>query len=142
MAHVNDTFAAKYPRLAALARNGLARQLEPGDLLIREGDHGDSLYVLITGRMKVFGRAGADGREIFYGHCEPGDYVGEMGLDGGSRIASVQALEPCEVISVNREGVLNYLREDPSFALELLGKVMRRIRSTQIALRSLQAARS
>ena len=49
---------------------------------------------------------------------------------GLPRIASVQALEASEVVCVNREGVLDYLREDPAFALSLLGKVMRRIRST------------
>lgn len=140
MALVPAPYAAQFPQLAALAQRGIARSLNAGDLLVREGDHGDALYLLISGRMKVFGRSGPEGRELLYGHCEPGDYVGEMGLDGGPRVASVQALEACEVVSVNREGVLDYLREDPAFALTLLGKVMRRIRSTQSALRSIQAS--
>lgn len=140
MALVPAPFAAQFPQLAALAQRGIARPLKAGDLLLREGDHGDALYILLSGRLRVFGRSGPEERELLYGHCEPGDYVGEMGLDGGPRIASVQALEASEVVCVNREGVLDYLREDPAFALSLLGKVMRRIRSTQSALKSLQAA--
>lgn len=140
MALVPAPFAAQFPQLAALAQRGITRTLNAGDLLLREGDHGDALYILLSGRLRVFGRSAPEGRELLYGHCEPGDYVGEMGLDGGPRVASVEAMEACEVVSVNREGLLDYLREDPAFALGLLGKVMRRIRSTQTALRSIQVS--
>lgn len=141
MALTPPDFAARFPQLAALAQRGVAQTLAPDEVLLREGEHGDALYILVSGRLRVYGEQ-AGGREVPYGTCEPGDYVGEMGLDGGPRTASVQALQACTLVRVNREGVLDHLREDPAFALALMGKVMRRIRSTQAALKAMQAGPS
>jgi CRP/FNR family transcriptional regulator, cyclic AMP receptor protein len=126
--------------LQALARRGVQRHFEPGAILIREGDHGDSLYVLLSGRLRVHGAGGQEGSEVTFGFCEAGDYVGEMGLDGGVRSASVTAVLPSTCAVVNRQALLDHLREDPAFALAMMGKVIRRIRATSSALRRLKPA--
>jgi CRP/FNR family transcriptional regulator, cyclic AMP receptor protein len=124
--------------LQALARRGVQRSFEPGAILIREGDHGDSLYLLLSGRLRVHGAGGQAGSEVTFGFCEAGDYVGEMGLDGGARSASVTAVATSVCAVVNREALLDHLREDPAFALAMMGKVIRRIRATSCALRRIK----
>ncbi len=123
------------PSLRALALRGVRREFAANSRLISEGDHGDSLYLLLSGRLRVFGPGTTPDSEVTFGYCEPGDYVGEMGLDGGARSAHVVAMEPSVCMVVNREALLDHLRNDPSFALAMMGKVIKRIRATTTALR-------
>jgi CRP/FNR family transcriptional regulator, cyclic AMP receptor protein len=133
----DDLFASLPPVLQALAQRGLKRFFPKGAVLIHEGDHGDALFILLHGRLRVYGSSAVADREVLYGYCDPGDYVGEMGLDGGARSASVAASEPSHCVMVTRETLLTHLREHPEFALELLTKVIRRVRQTTASLKSL-----
>lgn len=113
--------------LAALAARGESRRYRKGTLLIQEGDPGDTIYVVLSGRLKVFAH-GANDREIIFGVCGPGDYVGEMSLDGGPRSASVITLEPSTCVVVTRHTLRLHIAEHPDFAFELLARVIRRAR--------------
>jgi CRP/FNR family cyclic AMP-dependent transcriptional regulator len=113
--------------LRALARRGELRRLRRGTLLISEGDRGDTLFVVVSGRLRAFG-SGPDGREVIYGSYGPGEYLGEMGLDGGERSASVEATEASWVVVVTRPTLEQHLHADPPFAFELLAKVIWRAR--------------
>ena len=67
--------------LNAIASTGVVRNFPKNAVLINEGDTADSLFIVLSGRVKVFA-SNAAGREIvlsFFGH---GEYVGEMSLDG------------------------------------------------------------
>lgn len=132
-----DPFVALSPALRALAVRGQLRHFPKGTVLIHEGDHGDTLFLLLSGRLRVYGSSATADREVLYGFCEAGDFVGELGLDGGERSASVQAVEPCLCALVHRETLLAHLREEPEFALVLLTKVIRRVRSTTEHVKSL-----
>jgi CRP/FNR family cyclic AMP-dependent transcriptional regulator len=125
------------PHLRALAQRGQLRRYPRGTVLIHEGDRGDSLFILVEGRLRVYGSSAVADRDVIYGYCEPGDYVGEMSLDGGERSASVAAVEACVCVMVPRELLVDYLREAPEFALELLTKVIRRVRNITVKLKSL-----
>ena len=74
--------------LRAIAATGVTRAFPRNTVLINEGDVGDSLYIVLTGRVKVFASNEA-GREFVIDFHGPGEYVGEMSLDGGPRSASV-----------------------------------------------------
>ena len=113
--------------LRPLARRGEVRHYRKGTLLIQEGDTGDTLYIILAGRLRVFG-SGDRGREITYGTYGPGEYLGEMSLDGGPRSASVIVLEPTTCAVVTRHTILQHIAEHPEFAFELLAKVIRRAR--------------
>lgn len=83
--------------------------LPRGELLVREGDAADCLYVLVSGRLQAFSRDGR-GEETIYGKIGPGETVGEMALVSNQvRSASVMALRDCELarfdLSPPREGV-------------------------------------
>lgn len=120
--------------LQALARRGTPRRLRKGTLLIIEGDRGDTLFIVQSGLLRAYS-VGDDGREITYGDYGPGEYVGEMSLDGGLRTANVEAVLPTEVSMVSRQTLLQHLDEDPAFAFELLAKVIRRARAATMSLR-------
>ncbi|MFN7694239.1 MAG: Crp/Fnr family transcriptional regulator [Burkholderiales bacterium] len=123
--------------LQALAARGIQRHFPKGTLLIHEGDRGDTLFILLSGRLRVYGSSAVADREVLYGYCEAGDYVGEMGLDGGERSANVVAMESSQCVVVQREQLLAHLSEHPEFALELLTKVIRRVRQATASLKSL-----
>ena len=79
----------------------------------------------------------ARGREITLGHHGPGEYVGEMSLDGGPRSASVQAVEPTVCAVVTRETMLRHIAADPRFALDLIVRLIRRARLATESARNL-----
>ncbi|MEP7296792.1 MAG: Crp/Fnr family transcriptional regulator [Burkholderiales bacterium] len=114
----------------------MAKTFRKGQRLMEEGDSGDSIYIITKGRARIFGTSDA-GREITYGTYGPGEYHGEMSLDGGPRSASVEALEAIECVQVTRQTLLQHIAEHPEFALELLGKVIRRARAATLSAKQL-----
>ena len=115
------------PLVRALAARCTVRHYRRNTIIIEEGTTGDSLYVILDGRVKVYTSHG-DEREFildFYGH---GDYVGEMALDGEPRSASVMAMESSTCVVVTRAQLVEHIGEHPEFALQLLARVIRRAR--------------
>jgi CRP/FNR family cyclic AMP-dependent transcriptional regulator len=113
--------------LRVLARRGELRRYRKGVLLIQEGDRGDTLYIVLSGSVKAFSIDDRD-REITYGTYGPGEYLGEMSLDGGPRSASVITLEATQCAVVTRQTLREHIAADPQFAFELLERVIRRVR--------------
>lgn len=124
------------PMLRLLAMRGEIRRYRKGALLIQEGDRGDTLYVLLSGQVRVFSENAA-GREITFGLYGPGEYLGEMSLDGGPRSASVEVQEVCTCSVVPRATLENFIAEQPAFAFDLLSKVIRRARAATLTARQL-----
>lgn len=120
----------------ALARRGELRRVRRGVQIITEGDRGETLYVILQGRVRAYG-VGAEGREVTYGTYGEGEYVGEMGLDGGPRSANVETMEPTLVSVVARATLERFLQDHPQFAFELLNKVIRRARSATMGLKQI-----
>ncbi|WP_088278474.1 Crp/Fnr family transcriptional regulator [Ideonella sp. A 288] len=121
--------------LRELASRGDVRRYRKGTLLIQEGDLGDTLFIILAGRVRAFSADDQD-REITYGVYGPGEYMGEISLDGGPRSASVITHEACTCSVVTRRTLEAFIAERPEFAFELLSKVIRRARNaTQNARR-------
>ena len=118
---IADTFVRQ---LAALGR---LRTYPKNTVFITEGDSSDSVFVVLTGRVKVF-ISDTEGHEMILDTQGPGEYVGEMALDGKPRSASVVTLEPTTFSVVQREPLLEAIRQNPDFALEMIGKVIERAR--------------
>ena len=115
------------PAWRALAERVPARRYRKGTLLIEEGDAGESIYLVLAGRVKAFS-IGANDREITFGVYGPGEYVGEMSLDGGLRSASVITLEPSTCAMITRHTLREQIAIHPDLAFELLAKVIARAR--------------
>lgn len=125
--------ASMAPALRALVARGVPRSYRKGTLIVEEGTQGDTLYVLLAGRVKAFS-SDARGREVVYGVYGPGDYFGEMSLDGGPRSASVIAETACTCAVLTRQTLREHIRAEPEFAFELIERVIRRARlATQSA---------
>jgi CRP/FNR family cyclic AMP-dependent transcriptional regulator len=121
----------------ALAERGVVRHYRKGAVLIEEGDVGDTIYIVLAGRLRIYGTDVQSDREITHGVYGPGEYVGEMSLDGGPRAASVMALEPCTLSVVTRQTLQAFITERPDFAFELLAKVIRRARAATLSAKQL-----
>jgi CRP/FNR family cyclic AMP-dependent transcriptional regulator len=128
--------AALSPTLRPLALRGCVRSYRKNTVIINEGDVGDSLFVLLQGRVKVYS-TDAGGREITYNIVEHGDYFAEMWLDGGPRSASVMTLEPSVCSVVEGAALRQHLAEQPEFALHLVTQVIRRARAATETARNM-----
>lgn len=122
--------------LQAIAARGGVRHYPAQALLVSEDDRTDSLFIILRGRVKVYG-AGPDGREIVYGTQGPGEYFGELTLDGGPRSASVISLEPCTCAVVPGAELRDFLATHPDFTWHLLLKLIRRLRASTDQVKSL-----
>lgn len=119
--------------LRPLAQRGEVKRFRKGQRLIEEGSRGDTLFVILAGRLRAFS-ADERGREIVYGIYGAGEYLGEMSLDGGPRSASVDALEPAVCAVITRHTLHEHIAAHPPFAFELIARVIGRARlATQSA---------
>jgi CRP/FNR family cyclic AMP-dependent transcriptional regulator len=105
-------------------------------VLINEGDVGDALYVILSGRVKVYSSNEA-GREFVIDFHGAGEYVGEMTLDGEARSASVMTVEPTTCAVVNRAQFRDFILAHPDFAMHLIDRLIHRLRVTTGNLKSL-----
>ncbi|MFO1213640.1 MAG: Crp/Fnr family transcriptional regulator [Burkholderiaceae bacterium] len=131
-----DPLATLSESLRALARRGEIRHYRKHTLLIEEGDRGDTLYLILAGRLRSYA-SGDKGREITYGIYGPGEYLGEMSLDGGPRSANVVTLDDCSCAVVTRTTLQQHIAEHPEFAFELIAKVIRRARAATLSAKQL-----
>ncbi len=122
--------------LQNIAATGVVRTFPRHTVLINEGDVGDALYVLLSGRVKVFSSNEA-GREFVIDFHGPGEYVGEMSLDGAPRSASVITVEPTTCAIVNRAQFRDFILAHPDFAMHLIERLIHRVRVTTSNLKSL-----
>jgi CRP/FNR family cyclic AMP-dependent transcriptional regulator len=119
-----------------LAVRGTVRRYRKGTVLIEEGDRGNTLYIILEGRLRAFCSAD-NGREITLGVYGPGEYLGEMSLDGGVRSASVETIETSLCAVVTRETIRDFIGDRPEFAFDLLTKVIRRARAATLSAKNL-----
>lgn len=131
----SPTDPASVAHIQALAALGVPRRYRRGALLIQEGETGDTLYIVIKGRLRAF-LGDESGKELTLGTYGPLEYVGEMSLDGGPRSANVEATEASHCSVVSRATLLAYIADHPEFALELMARVIRRARLATESARS------
>lgn len=112
-----------------LAAHGQVRSFRKNAVVIHEGEVGDSLYVILSGRVKIF-VADGEGREMILDTLGPGDVVGEMTLDGGSRSASVMCSEATTFSMLTRAVLRQAIVASPDFALQLISTLICRMRQT------------
>jgi len=122
--------------LHTIAASGVVRSFPKQTVLIHEGDVGDSLYIILSGRVKVYA-SNAAGREVVINFHGAGEYVGEMSLDGAPRSASVLTMEPTTCAIVNRAQLRDFIAANPDFAQHLIHTLIRRARSATENVKSL-----
>ncbi len=110
------------------------RELQSGELLFREGDPGDDLYVVAKGELQVL--LGADQPdELMLNVLREGEYFGEMGLilPGGHRTASVRAATSSVLLSLSRTQFMDLTSRFPVLSSAMLDVLSRRLDATNTA---------
>lgn len=128
--------ALRDPLVRELAGHGQVRSFAKNTVMINEGDDSNSLFVILSGKVKIYS-ADESGREIIYDDHGPGEYVGEMALDGRPRSASVKTLEPTTCSMLNRDEVRRAISANPDIAIQILSTLIERARIATASVRNL-----
>jgi CRP-like cAMP-binding protein len=116
--------------LEAIAAKGMVRTYPKGQILFYQQDPGESLYVILEGRVKAFVTS-EDGAELNLGMFESPSILGEVALvDGGPRSASAEVVAPTKLLVFTRATFVSLLGEHPALVeayLCMLGKLIRRL---------------
>ena len=134
--------AGLFQGVAPEAREALASALQysdytRGENVFTEGEQGDSLFIVLTGKVKV-GRRAADGRENMLSVMGPSDMFGELSLfDPGPRTATATVLTDAKLASLAHAALWPWINDRPVIAEQLLRVLARRLRRTNDALADL-----
>lgn len=113
---------------AGLQDRATARSWPAGATLFREGEAADHVLILTSGLVKAVA-VSEDGQTTTLALRGAGEVLGELAaVDGGTRSASVVAIEPVEALSVPAGAFREFLREQPGAALALLAGITERLR--------------
>ena len=124
------------PLLDKVAAVATVRTFPKRAIIVTEGDETDSLYVVLSGKARVF-VADDKGREVQLNQLGAGEYFGEVTLDGGPRSASVMALEDCRCAVVKHAELTTLFEKQPELSLHILRKLAHRVRDLTENVRSL-----
>ena len=124
------------PLLDKIAAMATVRTYPKRAIIVTEGDDTDSMYVVLSGKARVF-VADDKGREVQLNQVGPGEYFGEVTLDGGPRSASVMAVEDCKCAVVKRVELTPFIEKNPELALHIVRKLAHRVRELTENVRSL-----
>jgi CRP/FNR family cyclic AMP-dependent transcriptional regulator len=120
--------------LEQLASASEAQDLRRGDVLFREDDDPDRLYVVVEGRIAIAKRS-VDGRESVVALMEGGDLFGEMGLfERLGRSAEARALEPSRVLVIGYEPIRQIYENRPELLWSVVALLAGRLRNMDVAL--------
>ena len=114
--------------LTRLAMTMARRRFRRNEVIFHEGDPGDSLHVVVEGRIKIT-RESADGAEAIVVILTPGESFGELVmLDGAPRSATATAMEPTETMTMSRSTFVELVEGGSPFRARLLAGIAQRIR--------------
>ena len=122
--------------LAKLSDRGGQRTYARGEMLIREGEASTDVYILLAGELRCF-TTDDNGRELVFNTMTPGEFFGELSLDGGLRTASVQATTGAICVVVAQADVQSFLGEYPEFAEALVMSLIARVRRATLQAKHL-----
>ncbi len=114
--------------LIELGKKAARRKLAKDAILIRQGDVGDSLFMIVQGWFKILAED-ANGNELPINQTGPGEIIGEMALlDQAPRSATVIAATDAEVLELKQDAFYEILNQRPDLALELIRSFSSRLR--------------
>lgn len=119
-----------------LSAYGVQRTYPKHAVIITEGDMSDSIYVIQSGRVKVY-LTEEHGKEVIIDIHGPGSFVGEMAFDELPRSASAMTMESSTLTVVPQSRFREFLQQQPDAALKLVRHLIRRARAATESIRSL-----
>ena len=122
--------------LRALAAKAVIQTFPRNSIVVREGEFAQSLYVILSGKIKVYLRADS-GKELVLDLKGPREYFGAMVLDDGPGPASIITLGPCRFAVISMADFRKFLLSHPEIALRLIKNLVRLARNLNENVRSL-----
>lgn len=114
--------------LKELLQQAREHKAKKGQVLLNQGDKADHLLILLEGQARITIYS-ANGREIVLGYASTGQVLGEIALlDGGTRTASVIAMEPLRYLTIGRVAFEQMVERSPGVALRLMREMANRLR--------------
>ncbi len=105
----------------------LGKSYQKGEVVVREGENGDSMYVIQEGTVEVYQER--SNKEIHLAYLSEGDFFGEMAIfEREKRSASVRAVDEARILTIDRKNFLKRIHEDPSLAFHIVQNLSNRIR--------------
>jgi len=135
----NVPLFASFPedQLRMLTTMVTRRSAPRSNTIMAGGDPTDSLYIVLSGRLKVM-MSDSDGKEVILSILGPGEFFGEMGLiDDEPRSASVVTIEPCELLSIAKRDFKKCLAENVEMSMAVMRGLVRRLREADRKIGSL-----
>ena len=117
----------------------LGKMYQDGEIIVRQGDRGDCMYVVQEGQVEVV--VNQNRKEVRLALRGAGEFFGEMALfDHEVRMATVRALGRARVLTVDKRNLMRRIHEDPSLAFRLVQTMSHRLRdlSTEVMRLNLQ----
>jgi CRP-like cAMP-binding protein len=116
--------------LAVIAGRLKPQPFASGEVIFRQGEPGDAMFIIRSGRVKIYSQ-GEGGRELTLNVYEAGDFFGEFSLiDGELRSASAAAVEPTEALILRHQDLIDILNEHPEISVSLMRGLVTRLRYT------------
>ena len=112
----------------------LGRQYYDGEVIIKQGDEGDCLYVVQKGTVEVIDES--DNKELKLAELKETDFFGEMGLfEKDVRSCTIRSVGETKVLTIDKKNFYKTIQKDPSIAYRLLEKMSYRLRETNRKLK-------
>lgn len=125
-------------KLAGVCRR---RACDKGELLFFEGDPGHSLFIIVSGRIRIE-RSGGAGETTVLAMRHPGEVIGEMALvDGEPRSAQAVSQTKSKLLVLQAEDFRNQVLSDPDMCFSIMKTMSRRLREaadTALSMRTMQ----
>jgi CRP/FNR family cyclic AMP-dependent transcriptional regulator len=108
-------------------QGALGKEFQDGEIIVRQGDVGDSMFVIQEGRVEVLRED--DGHETRLRVAEEGEFMGEMSIfERQKRSATLRALGKVRILTIDKKNFLRRIHEDPSLAFRIAQNMSSRIR--------------
>lgn len=120
-----------------LCGHAITKTFSKNTIIINEGDESDSLYVILSGTVKIF-LSDEEGKEIILNTQGPNEYFGELALiDDAPRSASVMTLDDCKVSIILKRDFEEYISKNPEICFRLIRGLTKRLRRLTDNVKSL-----
>ena len=115
-------------------KKALGRQFSDGEVIIKQGEEGDCLYVIQQGSVEVIDES--DGEETKLAELKAPEFFGEMGLfEKDVRSCTIKSVGKTKVLTIDKRNFFKTVQRDPSIAYRILEKMSSRLRESNRMLR-------
>jgi CRP/FNR family cyclic AMP-dependent transcriptional regulator len=111
-----------------MSEGALGKVYQDGEIIVRQGDSGDSMFVVQAGQVQVVAERG--GKETLLRVAQAGELLGEMAIfEQQPRSATLRALGETKILTIDKKNFMRRINEDPTIAFRILETMSQRVRA-------------